>query len=83
MIRKTLAVLLISGGLAGCGTPGFLAGQRVGDPAPVAAPVTETAPIEGQAGDVEFLLDEDVFRIERSPHILLIAMLLSLPLLMM
>jgi hypothetical protein len=79
MTRRNLAVLLILGLLAACGDTGLMMTGQAGQ---ATTPVTDTAPIEGQAGDVEFLLDEDVFTIERSPQILLIALALYLPFLL-
>lgn len=79
MIRRNLAVLLILGTLASCGDFGFMATDQAEQ---ATTPFAETAPIEGQAGDVEFLLDEDVFIMERTPNILLIALALYLPFLL-
>ena len=79
MKPRTLAVVLILGLLAACGDAGIfgtdLAGQAVSAP--------DGPPIEGRAGDVEFLLDDDVFHIERSANILLIALVLYLPFLIL
>ena len=79
MKTRNLAVLLMLGLLASCGDTGFIGADQAEQ---ATTPIPETAPLEGQAGDVEFLLDEDVFTIERSPNILLIALALYLPFLL-
>lgn len=82
MIKKTTLVLLMLGWLSACSQFGIFTPEQTGQDR-IEPPQTEAAqPLHGQAGDVEFALDEDVFTVERNPNILLIALLLYLPFLL-
>lgn len=73
--KKTIALIIGLGVLSACGTP------RALDPHVADAPIheTDTTAMHGQAGDVEFMLDDDVFSIERSRFAFLIALAFYLP----
>ncbi|WP_439139927.1 hypothetical protein [Roseicyclus sp.] len=79
MKRNTIALIIGLGLLSACGTPGAL------DPHANDAPMhgteihSESTAMHGQAGDVEFTLDDDVFTVERSRFAFLIALAFYLP----
>lgn len=83
MKTRKMMVLVMLGFLASCGNLDILAPQDTGQDRTAISHVDTPPSLEGQAGDVEFLLDEDVFTVERSRNILLIAIALYLPFLLL
>jgi hypothetical protein len=77
--KNTIALIIGLGLLSACGTPGAL------DPHANSAPMqgteihSESTAMHGQAGDIEFTLDDDVFTVERSRFAFLIALAFYLP----
>ncbi len=69
--------------LASCGTPIGMDEQFTNTISVETTHGTSVAPaIAGHAGDVEFVLDEDVFTVERNRFPFLIALILYLPFLL-
>lgn len=83
-VRKTAIILVLGLGiLSACGRPAPLQ-PFVGSSTHTATEINSANPaLHGQAGDVEFALDEDVFTVERPRSILFIALALYLPFLVL
>lgn len=79
-MKKTGITLLIGlGFLAACGSTNSIEPQIFNTSLSAAAIDSTNPALQGQAGDIEFTLDEEVFTVERSPMIFLIALALYLP----
>lgn len=77
--KNTIALIIGLGVLSACGTPRALDPHSTHAPPHETDIVTEGTAMHGQAGDVEFMLDDDVFSIERSRFAFLIALAFYLP----
>lgn len=77
--KKTIALIIGLGVLSACGTPRALDADASGSPAHAIEMNGATTAMQGQAGDVEFTLDDDVFMVERSRFAFLIALAFYLP----
>ena len=83
MKTRKILVLAMVGVLASCGNVDLLAPQNTGQDQTTISRIDAPRSLEGQAGAVEVLLDEDVFTVERSRNILIIAIALYLPFLLL
>ena len=79
-MKKTGITLLIGlGFLAACGSTNSIEPQVLNNSFSASAIDSTNPALHGQAGDIEFTLDEEVFTVERTPLIFLIALALYLP----
>jgi|GEM_PF-2513586 len=77
--KNTIALIIGLGLLSACGAPGALDPHSNATPMHETEVYSESTAMHGQAGDVEFMLDDDVFTVERSRFAFLIALAFYLP----